>query len=139
MKTKLLIIVTCLITFNSFSQRDKIVGKWKLENKLDIEIYEKEGFFFGKIIALNGFNDGQLLDEHNSDKKLRGKSLIGLVLMKNLEYNKEKGVWEDGEMYAPHMGIKANLEIKKVEGKVLTAVGSKLFFWHTEEWIKIID
>lgn len=33
--------------------------------------------------------------------------------------------------------MKANLEIKKVEGNELTAVGSKLIFWHTEVWTKL--
>jgi len=40
-------------------------------------------------------------------------------------------------MYAPHMGVKANLEIKEVVAEKMTVVGSKFLFWHTEEWTKI--
>lgn len=71
--------------------RQKIVGKWKLENGLDMEIYQQNDKFYGKIIALNGFNDGQKLDEHNPDKSLRSRSLIGLVILKDLEYDEEDG------------------------------------------------
>jgi hypothetical protein len=118
-------------------EANKVVGKWHLENGLDIDIYEQNGKYHGKIIALNDFNDGQKLDEKNPDKSLRNRSLLGIVLLKNLSYNVEKGIWEDGKMYAPHMGMTANLEIKKVASNTLTAVGSKLLFWHTEEWQRI--
>lgn len=116
---------------------NKVVGKWHLENGLDIEIYEQDGKYHGKIIALNDFNDGQKLDKKNPDKSLRNRSLLGVMLLKDLSYNAEKDVWENGKMYASHMGMIANLEIKKATSNTITAVGSKLLFWHTEEWQRI--
>lgn len=115
---------------------DGIIGTWRLENSIDLEIYKSGPKYSGKIAALNGFNDGQTLDSHNSDKERQNDPLVGKVILTNLSYNTEEGIWENGKMYAPHMGFFANLEIKEVAGNEITAVGSKFLFWHAETWTR---
>ena len=104
---------------------------------MDIDIYKQNTNYCAKIIALNGFNNNQQLDEQNSDEAHEKDSLIGKVIINELTYNTKNNTWGNGKMYAPHMGIFANLDIKEINGDTITAVGSKFFFWHTEQWIKL--
>jgi hypothetical protein len=115
---------------------DRIIGVWKLENQIDLKIYKYHSKYYGKIIALNGFNDGQILDSYNPKDKFVKDSLIGKVILSGLEYNQKEKKWQNGKMYAPNMGFFANLEIENVSSTALTAVGSKFMFWHTEHWQK---
>ena len=70
-----LILITYLVVFSTTytmaQQPDVIIGKYHLPNKLDIEIFKNNGEYFGKIIALNGFEDGQTIDTNNPDKSKR--------------------------------------------------------------------
>jgi hypothetical protein len=115
---------------------DDIIGVWKLENGIDLEIYKSGPYYLGKIHALNGFNKGQIIDIHNPDQESTKDSLVGKNMITNLKYNSKKNNWENGTMYAPHLGIFANLEIKNCTTDTLTAVGSKFMFWRTEYWIR---
>jgi uncharacterized protein (DUF2147 family) len=138
MKLISLLLISAVVSVQDHDIKpDAIIGNWRLENGLDIEIYKQNSNYCGKIIALNGFNDDQQLDEYNSDEAHEKDSLIGKVIINHLAYNKEEKTWGNGKMYAPHMGMFANLDIKSVNGDTITAVGSKLFFWHTEQWVKL--
>ena len=135
------IVFTCLLLQNTYAQSTKIenaiVGVWKIERGLHIKIYLKDSKYYGDIVSLNGFNNGQKLDEHNPDKSKKGEQLVGKTIISHLEYDSKNAIWKKGKMYAPHMGITANLEIESVENNTIVAVGSKFFFWHTEHWIKV--
>jgi len=87
MQLLLTLFVSLILGFSGVNSSRQIVGKWHLQNGLDLEIYEQDGTFSGKIIALNDFNEGQKLDEKNPEKELRNRSLIGLVILTELEYN----------------------------------------------------
>ena len=133
-----IILVVCVSTvFAQTTASDAIIGTWRIESGLDIDIYKQGSKYLGEIVALNGFNGGQVLDEFNSDDEKVNDSLIGRIIIFHLAYDEKSGTWDNGKMYAPHMGFHANLEIKSVEDNVITAVGSKLFLWHTENWEKI--
>lgn len=122
----------------SFAQAaDEIIGYYHLPNKLDIEIYKDGGKYFGKIMALNGFEDGQTKDLNNPDKLKQHEGLLGKVIIKNLEYDIDKKQWLNGIMYGSEKGMVFNLKITEMRDKEIQVVGSKYFFWKTLTWEKI--
>ena len=118
-------------------QADIIVGKYRLPNKLDVEIFETNGKYFGKIIALNGFEDGQLKDINNPDRSQRNDPLLGKLIIKDLEYDKDEKKWVNGSMYGAEKGMYFNMLITEVRENEISVVGSKFIMRKSLEWKKI--
>ncbi len=137
MRNKFLIIIILISTYAFAQKSDDIIGKYHLPNKLDVKIFKYEGKYYGKIIALNGFEDGQKTDINNNDEDLRNKSLIGMVIIKDLEFDSDDKEWIDGEMYGPEKGMVFELKITEIRNNEIKVVGSKYFFWKTLIWKKI--
>ncbi|MCK4993173.1 MAG: DUF2147 domain-containing protein, partial [Bacteroidales bacterium] len=108
-----------------------------LPNKLDIEIFENSGKYFGKIIALNGFEDGQLKDINNPDRSQRNNSLLGKLIIKDLEYDKDEKKWINGSMYGAEKGLYFNLLIAEVRANEIAVIGSKFIMRKSLEWKKL--
>ena len=99
MKSILILIILIFSTSANFAQQaDDVIGKYRLPNKLDVEIFKYENKYSGKIIALDGYEDGQTKDFKNPDKSKRNDLLMGKVIVENLEYNKEEKEWIKGKM-----------------------------------------
>ena len=135
---EVLSIKSILLGSSVFAQQaDKIIGKYRLPNKLDIEIFKENGKYFGKIIALNDFQDGQVKDINNPEESKQNEPLLGKVIIKNLEYNSKEENWHHGSMYGPEKGMVFNLKITEVRKNEIEVVGSKYFMWRTLKWEKI--
>jgi hypothetical protein len=93
--------------------------------------------YFGKIIALNGYKNGRKKDIKNPDSSKRNKPLVGMLIIENLEYNKEQNEWINGNMYGPDKGIYLELKVTEIRKKEIEIVGSKYFFKKTLEWQKL--
>jgi len=137
MRNKILIIIILISSYAFAQKADDIIGKYHLPNKLDVQIYKVGNKYNGKIIALNGFEDGQKTDINNDDEALRKKPLIGMVIIKGLEFDSDDKEWIDGEMYGPEKGMTFNLKVTEIRGNEIEVVGSKYLFWHTLVWKKI--
>jgi len=138
LKLKLTISLITLLTSISFAQQaDIIIGKYSLPNKLDIEIFENNGKYFGKIIALNGFENGQLKDINNPDRSQRNDPLLGKLIIKDLEYDKDEKKWINGSMYGAEKGMYFNLKITEVRQNEIVIVGSKFVMRKTIKWDKL--
>ncbi len=86
---------------------DKILGFWYTENKkAKIEIYKKEGKYYGKVVELKDPIDPDTkkpkVDKHNPDPAKRNNPIIGLNLIKNFEF--KDGYWQNGTIYDPENG-----------------------------------
>jgi len=132
-----LIIFFVLPFLSNMSAQNEIVGKYHLPNKLDIEIFEYKSKYFGRIIALNGYEDGQTIDYKNPNKTKQKDFLIGKVIITNLEYDRKEKQWINGKMYGPEKGIFFDLKIKEARKEAIEIVASKYLFWKTLEWEKI--
>lgn len=138
MKNILTVIILIFSTSVVFAQQpDDIIGKYRLPNSLDIEIFKNNNKYFGKIIALNGYENGETKDFKNPDKSKRNELLLGKVIINNLEFDKEEKQWVNGSMYGPEKGMVINLEITEIRDNEIEIVGSKLFFHRTLEWKKL--
>lgn len=125
-----------LFTINA-QQEDDIIGTYHLPNNLDVEIYRTGDDFSGKIVSVEGFNDGHFLDYKNPDKLLRSDSLLGKEIITELKYDKASKQWLNGKMYGPGKGLIFNLKVNEVLDNEIEVVGSKFFFWKTMKWSKI--
>ncbi len=88
---------------NGQNAEDDVVGLWYNEEKTGkIEIFEKDDRFFGKItwVKLEAGDNG--LDNENPDPNLRTQPLVGLLILKNFEY--DDGGYENGTIYDPENG-----------------------------------
>ncbi|AHM59166.1 hypothetical protein D770_04495 [Flammeovirgaceae bacterium 311] len=109
MKTLAVVAVMLLagLTAQAQNRADDILGTWwNAEKTSKIEVYKNGNKYFGKIIHLETPNDDQgkpRVDKDNPDAKLRNRPLMGLVILKGLEYD-EDGEFEDGEIYDPKSG-----------------------------------
>jgi len=127
-----------LISVFAFAQKaDDIIGKYHLPNKLDVKIFKHDGKYYGKIIALNGFENGQTKDINNSDDNKVNDALIGKIIIRNLEFDKDDKQWVNGSMYGPEKGMFFNLKITEMRKNEIEVVGSKYLFWHTLVWTKL--
>lgn len=130
------LIISGLFISSGYNGRkeDKILGNWMLPDNLGIEIFKKGDKYYGKIVNICGFNDGQKKDIHNPDRSKRNDSLVGKVIISGLEYDQKSGEWINGTIYAPQKGLTLDLTIIKINGKTLEAKGSKFFFSKKITW-----
>ncbi len=126
-----------LATVGFAQNPDDLIGKYRLPNQLDVEIYKSGNKYFGKIIALNNYEQGQTKDIKNPDKEKRNNLLLGMEIIKNLEFNSDEKKWLNGEMYGPEKGMFFNLKVNKIMKKEIEVVGSKYIFKKTLKWVKI--
>ena len=138
LKIKLTITLIILFTGFSFAQNaDAIIGKYLLPNDLEVELFKQGDNYFGKIVGLNNYEDGETKDVNNWDSSKRNDPLLGKLIIKNLEYDAEEKIWVNGEMYGPDKGINVNLKITEVTETGIIIVGSKYIMRKTMEWKRI--
>jgi len=137
-KALVIIIIVLLVTSSAWAQPgDAIVGKYHLPNQLDIEIFKSNEKYLGKIIGLDGFNDGQKKDMRNPEVALRNDLLMGKVIITNLEYDELENEWVNGSMYGPEKGLVFNLKISEIRQDEIEVVASKYFFRKTLTWRRL--
>lgn len=127
-------IITTLLTAQS---ADKLMGKYRLPNQLEVELYKVDDKYFGKIIGFDNLFDESQLDINNPDKTLRGEPLLGKIIIENLSYDQTKNEWVNGSMYGPEKGLIFNLRITEIRKNEIEVVGSKYFFRKTLTWQKL--
>ena len=136
---KYLIIVTLLVSHSIVSQT--IFGKWKTvddetgEEKSVVEIYEKDGKVYGKII--------EIFDPAKRDlpcKFCKGddynKPVLGLNIIKDME--KSGDVYKKGTVTNPEDGKVYDCRIKLDDDNPnkLQLRGYIAFFYRTQYWIR---
>ncbi len=137
-KLTITLLFILFIAGPSIAQKaDELIGKYRLPNKLDVEIFKENGKYYGKIIALSDFEEGPTTDIHNSDKSKHNDPLIGMQIINDLEYDSEENRWINGSIYGPEKGITLNLKVVEMKDNEIVVIGSKYMFWKTLVWEKI--
>jgi len=104
----LLCIIFLYLSLNSAGdEAKKVEGVWLTgSKKAKVQIFERNGKFYGKIVWLREPKDKEgkdKMDKNNPDPKLRIKPLIGLENLTDFEYDGELE-WDDGYIYDPENG-----------------------------------
>ena len=106
---QLIVLFILALTLTANAQNEKITGVWwNLEKSARTEIFEQNGKIYGKIVWLkNDVNpDGTAprKDFNNPEAKLKTRKLVGVQILKNLEWDADDNEWDDGEIYDPKSG-----------------------------------
>lgn len=94
-------------------------GVWKTiddntgEAKSLVEIYEKDGRYYGKVVDLLLKPDDTVCDNCEGDKK--GKPVVGMVILEDLRPHRD--YWKNGEILDPENGNTYGCSIWFEDGK----------------------
>ncbi len=140
-KILLLPVIFFLGSLWMFSQ-DSVLGKWKTiddetgEPKSIVEIYKQNGKYYGKIV--------ELLTKENKDGicrtcegKYKNKNILGLVILKDLEYDADDKEYEDGTIMDPKNAKTYSVYLKlespdklKVRGYIGFSLIGRTQYWY---------
>jgi uncharacterized protein (DUF2147 family) len=142
MKNNILIIAALFFTTIFYAQNQTVIGKWKTiddetgKAKSIVEIYEKSGKIYGKIIdIIDTEKKKSLCTNCSGDEK--NKPVIGLVIIKGLkkdgkEYNSGKILDPtSGKLYKCFLALDGNDKLN-VRGYIGVAL-----FGRTQTWNRV--
>lgn len=136
-----IIVFTLLVAFAGTLNAQSIVGKWKTiddssgKPRSIVEIYEKEGKYFGKIVKLfrePGEDPDPICEECDDHRK--GEKVIGMEIITEMKYDKGDDEYRKGEILDPENGNVYDCKLWIEEGK-LKVRGYLLFFYRTQTWL----
>ena len=134
-------IFLLLIVLNPKVFSQDILGQWKTiddetgKAKSIVEIYEKDGKIYGKIIELiNPKQKNPLCTKCGGSNK--DKPVLGLVIINGLKENDD--VYDGGTILNPENGKVYTCRLKIEEDKdTLQVRGYVAFFYKTQYWKRI--
>lgn len=122
---------------------DDVLGIWLNEDKdAHVEIYKDGDKYFGNIVWLKTPNREETgkpkLDRENEDESLRTRPVMGLMLLKDFEFDGDDE-WEDGTIYDPKNGKtykcymefddEDNMDKLKIRGFIGFSLLGKTTYW----------
>jgi uncharacterized protein (DUF2147 family) len=124
-------------------QAQSVFGTWKTiddetgKPKSLVEIYEKDGKVYGKVIKLfRGPDEDQnpMCTECTDDRK--GKPIIGMEILRGLE--KDGDEYEDGTICDPKNGkiYECKMWLNEDDPNKLMVRGYLYFIYRTQTWIR---
>lgn len=140
----LLIVVFSLCFLSvSFAQETSILGKWKTiddetnEPKSIVQIYEKDGRYFGQITELfrkPGEDPAPVCDKCPNDDVRKDQPIKGMVILKDLVQDGDE--YKDGTILDPKKGKIYKCKVW-LEGGDLKLRGYIAFLFRTQTWIRV--
>ena len=136
---KTIIILFVFLSSSVFSQK-QITGVWLNQDKdAEIKIIEKNNKYYGKITwLLNPKNEkgNPKKDTKNPNPKKQKENILGLEIIKNLEFSKKE--WNKGTIYDPKTGktYKLYAKIKDKKLHLRGYVGVSLI-GRTNTWTRV--
>ena len=116
----------------------EIVGLWDTNDGAEVEIYERDGSYYGRFARFYDDPPAGGIDSHNPDPALRTRSLVGADFILKFEFL--DGKWKNGRIYNPENGkdYEADLEL---DGEVLKVRGWLWFrlLGRTVRWTSIAE
>ncbi len=134
------VLLTLLfVGISFFASSQSIVGSWKTiddntgKPRSVVEIYEKDGAYYGKIVKLfrdPGEDQNPTCDECKG--KLKGTPIIGMEIISKMKTNGDE--FNGGEILDPENGKTYDCKLWIEDGN-LKVRGYLLFFYRTQTWL----
>lgn len=141
MKKILLTSAFCLLgTF--YMNAQNVVGKWKTtddktgEDKSIVEIYEKDGKVYGKVVEiLNPAKKDAKCDKCKGADK--DKPILGLTIIKGL--SKDGNEWSDGQILDPNEGklYKCTISLNGADKLDVRGYVGVSLLGRTQTWVRV--
>ncbi|MGB0521367.1 MAG: DUF2147 domain-containing protein [Flammeovirgaceae bacterium] len=144
-QTLLLIAFSLFITVGAWAQSP--VGQWKTiddetgKERSIVEIYEKNGKLYGKIVKLlnRGADEDPdpVCDKCPNKDDRKDQKVIGMEILR--EMAKDGDEWEDGTILDPEKGkvYDCKLWIDPANKDILKLRGYVAFFFRTQDWHRV--
>lgn len=137
------LVIGLMMTAPALADDTSIVGKWKTiddktgEPKSIVEIYEKDGKYFGQVKELfikEGDNPDPVCDKCPDGDPRKDQPTRGMVIVQNLE--KKGSEYSGGTILDPKEGKIYNCKLW-VENGSLMVRGYIAFFFRTQTWHRV--
>lgn len=123
------LLLACLSIFGqgftiNLASSNEIIGfYWSPKKDAKIEIYLKDGYYFGKFV----WAATPRKDIKNPDKSLQNRDIVGLEFLSKFTF--EDGVYNGGEIYDPETGktYSCKMSLDNTKLKVRGYLGISLF------------
>jgi uncharacterized protein (DUF2147 family) len=123
---------------------DRICGKWmSAEKNLVINVYKEGDAFIAKVVWFKNIDNSRPMeawtDKHNPDPSLRNRTLIGMNVLRNLDYLPKSNSWENGKIYDAKHGHEwdASAYIDKDGTLKVTGYWHLKFIGHTMTFMRV--
>ncbi len=138
------IAVSVLLAFSGLSQAadSSITGVWSLpilkgkdkgKERSNVEIYEKDGVYYGKIVKLTTVPADTLCTKCKKDKQ--DKPLLGMVILRDLK--KEAGQYVGGKILEVEEGTEYKCSIVQVNQDKLKLTACLMFLCESHYWTRV--
>ncbi|PKN18610.1 MAG: DUF2147 domain-containing protein [Deltaproteobacteria bacterium HGW-Deltaproteobacteria-6] len=108
-------------------------GKDKGKERSNIEIFEKDGTYYGKIVKLSNAPANAVCTKCKDDKK--DKPLLGMLVLRNLK--KESGRYAGGKIYDVDEGREYKCSLVLISPDKLQVTASLLFISESHYWTRV--
>lgn len=136
-----LLLIFASLSFSFLSLGQSIVGKWRTvddntnQARSVVEIYEKEGKFYGKVLKTYPKPDEDpdpICNDCEDHRK--GQKIIGMEIITDMKYDSKNGLYQKGEILDPENGNIYDCRLWLAEDGSLKVRGYLLFFYRTQTW-----
>lgn len=116
-----------------------ILGTWKTiddetgEAKSFVEIYQKDGKVYGKVVKLLNKPADTVCKE--CDGELKDQPIVGMEILQGL--SKKDETYEDGKILDPAKGKWYKAKLWLEDANTLNVRGYVAFFFRTQQWHKV--
>jgi uncharacterized protein (DUF2147 family) len=125
------------LMMNVNNNADAIIGRWMtIDHSLEVEVYKENTNFRAKVIWFKIEDTTRPMntrtDEKNPNAALRTRKWLGMEVLRNLKYNADDDVWEDGIIYDAKHGKEWDSIVSITKNGLLKVKGYWVFKWISE-------
>ena len=126
-----IITIGLMAKAQSLSPTEQILGRWMVQEKnLLVEVYREGNDYKAKIIWFKNDDQSKRMDEwtdkHNPDPAQRDRKILGMNVVKDLEYDPKTHSWEHGKVYDAKNGKYWDASAYLTKDGLLKVTG----YWH---------
>jgi uncharacterized protein (DUF2147 family) len=142
MRRKSKVALTIILFFTCYGFSQTVFGKWKTiddrtgKPKGLIEIYEKDGLMYGKILKVLEEGRGDVLCV-KCDGDMKDKPVVGMHIIKKGEKN-DYGEWKGRYLFDPEqaMTFRFKIWLNPDDSDELKVRGYLAFIYRTQTWVR---